>query len=111
MLLAIFAWFRFALGFTKIVVEFECSSVTPEFLYLNCIVVVTYLNGEYEFYVQFARNKEYGITAVCHWHSCGWLGSCIDFLFLAAQETKSDRVEKLLRETEGYLQKLGVKLQ
>lgn len=27
------------------------------------------------------------------------------------QETKSDRVEKLLRETEGYLQKLGVKLQ
>lgn len=28
-----------------------------------------------------------------------------------AQETKSDRVEKLLRETEGYLQKLGVKLQ
>ncbi len=27
------------------------------------------------------------------------------------QATKSDRVEQLLKETEGYLQKLGVKLQ
>lgn len=27
------------------------------------------------------------------------------------QDTKSDRVEKLLKETEGYLEKLGVKLQ
>lgn len=32
-------------------------------------------------------------------------------MLVDVQDTKSDRVEQLLRETEAYLEKLGVKLQ